>query len=118
MAAIEIDDNGVCISAQLLGELLDLPSAQIQSLMAAGEITSRHERGVDEDAGRHRLTFVYRGRRARLTVDGAGRILMRSRVSGATTPDAVPAHASVALEVTQSEAGPPASEPRQKGDEE
>lgn len=118
MAAIEIDDNGVCISAEMLGELLDLPSAQIHSLMAAGEITSRHERGVDEDAGRHRLTFVYRDRRARLTVDGAGRVLKRSRVSGVSTPEAVPAHASAALEARQSAAGPPASEPRQKGDQE
>lgn len=30
--------------------------------MRAAKITTRHERGVDEDAGRHRITFLY-GRR-------------------------------------------------------
>lgn len=108
MAAIEIDENGICVSAELLGELLDLPPTRIQPLMAAGEISSRHERGIEEDAGRYRLTFVYRDRQARLTVDGAGRILKRSRITGAAGPK--PANAAAPPEPGLSEAAPPSSE--------
>ena len=38
--------------------------------MRKGETTSLSERGVNEDAGRYRLTFFHNSRRFRLIVDG------------------------------------------------
>lgn len=85
---IEFDENGISVSAALISELLRVPEREVQALMAAGEITSRLERGVDADAGRHRLTFLHRGRRARLTIDDTGRILKRSVVDAGAAPGA------------------------------
>ena len=75
---LERDDGDFCIDAVLLGELLDVPPLGVQTLMRSNEITSIHERGEGEHAGQHRLTFFYRGRRASLDVDEAGRVLRRS----------------------------------------
>ena len=49
--------------------------------MRNGEITSRSETGIGEDAGNTRLTFWYQGRRVRLTCDSAGNVLKTSRAS-------------------------------------
>jgi hypothetical protein len=40
-----------------------------------GEITSLCERGVNEDAGRYRLTFFHKSQRFRLVVDGTGTVI-------------------------------------------
>lgn len=45
--------------------------------MWQAKITSRCERGVDEDAGTHRLTFYHGVRRLRLVVDDAGAVIER-----------------------------------------
>jgi hypothetical protein len=66
------------VDAALIGELLDLAPSDVQALMRAGKITSRCERGEGDHAGRYRLTFFHACRRARLTVDAAGRIIRRS----------------------------------------
>ena len=66
------------VDACLLGELLDVPPSDIQGLMRENEITCLCEHGEAEHAGRHRLTFFYKGRRARLDVDEADRIVRRS----------------------------------------
>lgn len=87
MRHVEVDSNGVTVSAALLGELLQVPEREVQALMAAGEIISRLERGVDEDAGRHRLIFFHGDRRARITIDDTGRILKRSVVKTGTPTD-------------------------------
>jgi hypothetical protein len=63
-----------------------LAEGQVQALMRAGEITSRFERGEGEDAGRFRVTFFHGGRRVRLTIDGDGRVLQRSRVTRTAPP--------------------------------
>jgi len=49
-------------------------------MMRKGEITSLCERGVNEDAGRYRLTFFHKSRRFRLVVDGTGTVIQRSIV--------------------------------------
>jgi hypothetical protein len=46
--------------------------------MREGKITSLCERGVDEDAGRYRLTFFFEHRRLHLIVDEGGNIIQRS----------------------------------------
>ncbi len=74
------------VDADLIGELLHLPAAEVQTLMRNGDLTSICERGEGEDAGLHRLTFFHQDRRGRLIVDADGRILQRSRIRIAPPP--------------------------------
>jgi hypothetical protein len=87
-AAMRLDptEGGFAIDAADLGALLDLPVEDVRSLMREGRITSRFERGEGVDAGRFRLTFTYDRRRVRLTLDGDGTVLQRSRVTAAPPP--------------------------------
>jgi hypothetical protein len=55
-------------------------------MMRKGEITSLCERGVNEDAGRYRLTFFHKSRRFRLVVDGTGTVIQRSTVDFGDRP--------------------------------
>jgi Family of unknown function (DUF6522) len=48
--------------------------------MREGKITVLCERGVNEDAGRYRLTFFYENRRFRLIVDEEGNAIRGSTV--------------------------------------
>jgi hypothetical protein len=75
---LERNAEGFSIDAGLLSELLDVPSSDVQPLMRNNEITSVCERGDGEHAGQYRLTFFYKSRRARLSVDDSGRIIRRS----------------------------------------
>lgn len=84
MAGIEMSENGFVIDAEILADAFRMNATDVRSLLRSGEITSRCERGVDEDAGRWRLVFFHGGRTLRLTVDGSGRIL--SRVAFAAPP--------------------------------
>jgi hypothetical protein len=83
---LERDDEGFSVDASLLGELLDVPASHIQSLMRRNEITSLCERGEGEHAGQYRLTFFYKGRRARLSVDQSGQIILRSIIDFGDRP--------------------------------
>jgi len=74
------DEDGFTIDASLLGELLDVPPSGVHPLMRSNEITSLCERGEGEHAGQYRLTFFYRGRRARLSIDESGTVIRRSIV--------------------------------------
>jgi Family of unknown function (DUF6522) len=51
-----------------------------------GEITSLCERGVNEDAGRYRLTFFHKSRRVRLVVDANGTVVQRSIINFGDRP--------------------------------
>ncbi|MDG4892498.1 DUF6522 family protein [Mesorhizobium sp. WSM4976] len=77
---LERQEGIFMIGASLLSELLDVQSSDIQALMRRNEITSLCERGEGEHGGKFRLTFSYKGRRARLNVDEAGTIERRSIV--------------------------------------
>ena len=85
-AAIEFHDDTFVVDAALIGELLHLPASHVSSLMRAGRITSACERGIDEHAGEFRLSFFYRNRRARLSMDPEGRVLRRSAVDFGDRP--------------------------------
>lgn len=78
MAQVEVNQDGFVVDATLLAEAFKLQPADVQAMMRSGEITSRSETGVDEDAGVSRLTFHYRDRAVRLIVDQAGTILKRA----------------------------------------
>ncbi len=74
---IQFDGESFSVDAALIAESLGIGLSLIQTLMRQGKITSRCERGVDEDAGRHRLTFFHGNRRLRLVVDDSGAIVER-----------------------------------------
>lgn len=76
---IDLTQQSPMIDASDLGALLDIPAADVLTLMRGGAITSRFETGVDEHAGTHRLTFWYDGLRLRLTCDAQGQVIKTSR---------------------------------------
>ena len=75
---IELDETGVSVDAAVIAAGLGIEPAAVQARLREGAITSLWERGIDQDAGRYRLTFFHGGRRLRLILDEAGRILLRS----------------------------------------
>lgn len=75
---VEIADGEFLIDAAVLGELFDVPPGDVPELMRNSAITGKTERGEGDDAGLYRLTFFFRNRRARVLVDGDGRIVWRS----------------------------------------
>jgi hypothetical protein len=86
MSEIEIQDGTIHIEASILARGLQLEPALVQAMMRRREITSLCERGVDEDAGRYRLTFFHKSRRFRLIVDATGTVMRRSIVDFGDRP--------------------------------
>jgi len=80
MKPIEFDNGAVQIDAAIVAEGLGLAPSVLQEEMRAGRITSLAERGVNVDAGRHRLTFFSNHRRFRVVVDQTGAIIQRSAI--------------------------------------
>ncbi|MGE0007519.1 MAG: DUF6522 family protein [Parvibaculaceae bacterium] len=74
------------IDAALIGDLLGVPAADVPALMRGGSITGVCERGAGADQGTFRLSLFHRGRRGRLRIDAAGRILQRSVVDFGERP--------------------------------
>jgi hypothetical protein len=83
---VESNAGDFSVDAALVGELLDVAASEVLALMRDGKITSRCERGEGEHAGQYRLTFFHAGRRARLSVDAAGRIIKRSVIDYGERP--------------------------------
>lgn len=83
---VEINDKTILVDAALLGELLDVLPGDVPSLMREHAITSVCERGIATHGGELRLSFFYRNRRARLSVDGSGQVLRRSIVNFGDMP--------------------------------
>ena len=78
MERIRFDGGAIEVDAADVASSLGLSPDALRAVMRAGEITTRVERGADADAGRWRLTFFAPGRRLRLVVDDAGRVLTTS----------------------------------------
>ncbi len=83
---LERNKEGFLIDASLLGELLNVSPSGVQALIRNNEITSLCERGEGEHAGQYRLTFFYKGRRARLGIDESGQVIRRSTVDFGDRP--------------------------------
>jgi hypothetical protein len=93
MHKVEIQGDGtIQIDARIIGRDLGLEPFEVQRLMREGKLTSRCERGVDEDAGRFRLTFFHENRRLRLITDNTGRIIRRSLIDFRDRPPAAGLH--------------------------
>ena len=76
--ALEMADGEVTIDAALIASDLKLDLATVLEEMCSGRLTSRWERGMDNDAGRYRVTFFHGNRRLCLLVDANGQVLERS----------------------------------------
>ncbi len=77
------------VDAEIVAEGLGLSPAIVLAGMRQRKITSTCERGVNEDAGRYRLTFFYAQRRLRLILDEAGTIVERLVENGRRRRSAV-----------------------------
>ena len=86
LGEIAFIDRDIEVPAELIAEGLGVSLAQMQTLMRAGKITGRCESGIDDDAGRHRLTFFCGGRRFRLVIDGEGRVIRRTAIDFGDRP--------------------------------
>lgn len=86
MAQITFQGDTVEIDATIVAEALKISPEQLQTAMRSGSITAVCERGLDEDAGTFRLSFMARNRRLRLIVDEAGAVLRRSTLTIADKP--------------------------------
>lgn len=74
---VEFDGESFCVDATLLAESFGITTARVQALMRSGRIRSRCERGIDQDAGLHRLLFLHGALRLSLIVDELGHVLDR-----------------------------------------
>ncbi|RMH45696.1 MAG: hypothetical protein D6686_16990 [Alphaproteobacteria bacterium] len=78
MTRIARDGAGFVVPAPLLAGAFGLSEAEVRAAMRGGAMTSRCEEGVEEDAGKWRLTFLFRGRAFRLIVAESGEVLQRA----------------------------------------
>ncbi len=83
---VEINEKTILVDAALLGKLLDVLPGDVPALMRKHAITSICERGIDRHEGEFRLSFFFRNRRARLSVDASGQILRRSIINFGERP--------------------------------
>jgi Family of unknown function (DUF6522) len=85
-AVIDVEHGALTIDAAVIGRGLNVEPFLVPVRMREGRITVLCERGYDEDAGRHRLTFFYENRRFRLVIDEEGNAIQRSTVDFGNHP--------------------------------
>ena len=86
MSMIDFEDGAFQVDARVVAKGLGIDPAQVMEGLRNGAIQTISEMGVEEDAGRYRLTFLSRTRRLRLTVDEGGAILKRLSADYARRP--------------------------------
>ena len=86
VAEIELKDGTFDLAADVIASGLGLAAETVPVLLRAGEITSRCEKGLDDDAGWYRLTFFHGNRRLRLFVDDRGHIARRGLIDFGSRP--------------------------------
>lgn len=74
-SAVTIGDGEITIAADLLAPKLGLSTEALKAEMRRGYVYSVAERGIDEDAGRTRLTFRYRNRSWTVVVEPDGTLV-------------------------------------------
>lgn len=73
-AAITIVDGEITVDAERLAPRLGLSAAALRAEMRHGSIDSVAEAGIEEDAGRTRVTFRYRTRAWTAVVEPDGTV--------------------------------------------
>ena len=76
-SGITIADGEITINAELLAPKLGLSAEALKAEMRKGFVSSVAETGIDEDAGRTRVTFRYRTRAWTVVVDPDGTLCDR-----------------------------------------
>jgi len=74
-SAISIVDGEITIDAELLASKLGLSAALLKAEMRKGIVSGVAETGINEDAGRTRLTFRYDSRAWTVVVDPGGNLV-------------------------------------------
>lgn len=80
MSMITLENGNIDLDAALIAADLGLDGPGVLEAMRARRLTAVCERGVGEDAGRHRVTFFHGNTQLRLIVDEGGQIVTRSVV--------------------------------------
>lgn len=80
MGEIDLADGHAALEAALIAADFGLDAPGVLEAIRTGRLTSVWERGVDDDAGRYRVTFFHENRQLSLIIDANGRILARSLV--------------------------------------
>jgi len=100
--AITIADGEITVDAELLAPKLGLSAEALKAEMRKGNVSSVAETGIDEDAGRTRVTFRYRTRTWTGVVNPDGTlvdrlsfVLVESLTPAAKVPPANTAHLSL-----------------------
>lgn len=78
MTSIQAKAGDFVIDAALLADTFRLSQDEIKARTRKGAITSRCEAGIDEDAGRWRLTFHHGNRACRFIIDEEGTVLQKA----------------------------------------
>lgn len=86
MKPVEFENGTIEIDAFVVAEGLGIALPLLREQMRAGKITSVSERGIEDDGGRHRLTFFSEHRRFRVVVDESGAIIQRSALNFGDSP--------------------------------
>lgn len=81
MGMIEFQAGAIQIDSMVIGEGLKMDPSVVQELIREGKITSRCERGIEEDEGRYRLTVFNTQRRFRIVIDSTGTVIQRSTIN-------------------------------------
>ena len=71
-SAITIADGEITVDAELLAPKLGLSAEALKAEMRKGIVSSVAETGINEDAGRTRVTFRYRTRAWTVVIDPDG----------------------------------------------
>jgi hypothetical protein len=75
---IEFEEDTIRVDVTIVAKGIGIDPSLVLEHMREGKLTSRCERGIEEDAGRYRLTFFSDNRRFRLIVDDQGHVVQRS----------------------------------------
>jgi len=78
MSEVSLRADGFVVDAGIVGAAFNVPPADVPEKLRLGQITCRCETGIDDDAGRRRLTFYCGGWALRLVVDESAAILSRA----------------------------------------
>ena len=97
-------DGSITVPAEMIASKFDLTPDDFMRKLRGGLVSQKTEEGVGEDAGRHRLTFQFRGRRVVLVVGSSGEVVSCLRTH---PPEAEALAASAAGEAASSP--PPAT---------
>lgn len=86
MNSITFENGTIQVDPAIVAKGLRLDVDALRAALRDGSVTSLCEKGMEQDAGRFRLTFFSPARRLRLIVDEGGAVLQTSTADYARKP--------------------------------